>query len=192
MIWWRHRSHELDCTLVCISGLCSAAGNKTSTLTRLEQWRGVTGSHNWNPIRRLIFRFSWFHNSPMSSFSGTSSVCLFALPCTVRTSSDMGSPLHPRKTFSSHQHHGPLFFLQLAKPRGLWDLSSPPTDRTHDPCGGSTESQTLDCQGSPGPSYTLPIWKDTSVSAFQARVLRSSLSGPLRLQAYSEISIYIQ
>ena len=72
-----------------VSGLCSAAGNRTSTLTRLEQWRGVTGSHNWNPIRRLIFRFGWFHNSPMSSFSGTSSVCLFALPCTVRTSSDM-------------------------------------------------------------------------------------------------------
>ena len=23
----------------------------------------------------------------------------------------MGSPLHPRKTFSSHQHHGPFFFF---------------------------------------------------------------------------------
>ena len=37
----------------------------------------------------------------------------------------------------------------LATLRGVWDLSSPTRDRICTHCIGSTESQPLDCQGSP-------------------------------------------
>ena len=33
-----------------------------------------------------------------------------------------------------------FFFLLLAEPRGMWDLSSPTRDRTQAPCSGSVES----------------------------------------------------
>ena len=41
------------------------------------------------------------------------------------------------------------FYFFLAMPHGMWNLSSPTRDWTHVPCGGSTESQLLDHQGSP-------------------------------------------
>ena len=42
-----------------------------------------------------------------------------------------------------------FFFFFLAVPHGMWDLSSPTSDRTYIPCIGSAESQPLDFQGSP-------------------------------------------
>ena len=41
------------------------------------------------------------------------------------------------------------FFVFLAKPRGLWDLSSPTRDQTYTPCSGTIQSNPLDHQGSP-------------------------------------------
>lgn len=39
--------------------------------------------------------------------------------------------------------------VSLAVPHGLWNLSSPPGDRTHTPCIRSAACPTLDCRQSP-------------------------------------------
>ena len=40
-------------------------------------------------------------------------------------------------------------FFKAVPLHGMWYLSSPTRDQTHTSCSGSTESQPLDCQGSP-------------------------------------------
>ena len=42
------------------------------------------------------------------------------------------------------------YFNFLAMLHSMWDLSSPTRDQSCVPCIGSTQSQPLDCQGSPG------------------------------------------
>ena len=55
----------------------------------------------------------------------------------------------------------------------MWDLSALTRDRTHAPCSGSTESQLLDHQGSPGMktfrTYSLGMktFRTYSLSIFQ-------------------------
>ena len=46
-----------------------------------------------------------------------------------------------------------IFFLFLAVPHGMWDLTSLTRDWTYAPCIGSTEFSPLDRQGSPYCNY---------------------------------------
>ena len=45
-------------------------------------------------------------------------------------------------------------------PHGMWDLSSLTRDRSPVPCSGSTESEPLDCQGSPASILLRGKWKN--------------------------------
>ena len=55
----------------------------------------------------------------------------------------------------------------LAKPRSIWDLSSPTKDRTHASCIGSVESKPLDCQGSPETSFYWNQWSLSLLISFR-------------------------
>ena len=74
----------------------------------------------------------------------------------------------------------PILFLFLATQRGMRDLSSPTRDRTHVPCSRSSESQPLDCQGSPYLPYSYvdlnSLWNTTQGKVDFFKKTRFSLS----------------